>query len=171
MKTDGAITIFRLMITFLLVAITSSGVVLGENEEVYDSTWEPVQADAPYLVEVHNLQKRASITRYGRKRHKAFSCLHRVVSIFDEIIHPPRPIIFVLSSDVVRVSTDLSIKFIMPSHCGESDFWRVPDSSLLVKEVVPSGSMSSNDSTSPSRNLTYFTSLLSVMVTNQWILV
>ncbi|KAF2574284.1 hypothetical protein F2Q70_00002427 [Brassica cretica] len=54
---------------------------------------------------------------------------------------------FVLSSDVVRVSIDLSIKFIMPSHCGESDFWRVPDSSLLVKEVVPSGSMSSNDST------------------------
>lgn len=38
MKTDGAITIFRLMITFLLVAITSSGVVVGENEEVYDST-------------------------------------------------------------------------------------------------------------------------------------
>lgn len=33
------------MITFLLVAITSSGVVAGENEEVYDSTGEPVQAD------------------------------------------------------------------------------------------------------------------------------
>ncbi|KAL0793283.1 hypothetical protein Bca101_064660 [Brassica carinata] len=35
----------------------------------------------------------------------------------------------------------------MPTHCGESGFGRVPDSSLPVKEVILSGSRSSNDST------------------------
>lgn len=35
----------------------------------------------------------------------------------------------------------------MPTHCRESGFGRVPDSSLPVKEVVLSGSRSSNHST------------------------
>ncbi|CAF2063995.1 unnamed protein product [Brassica oleracea var. botrytis] len=54
------------------------------------------------------------------------------------------PVIFELSSDVVRVSTELNIRFSRPSLCPGSRYWRVEDSS---KAVVLNGSKSSNDST------------------------
>lgn len=148
MKTAGAVTILGLMTSLLLIAITSLGVVVGQKEAVLDSNGQPVKANAPYYI--WKPEERAWISRYGNRTFAPFSCPRRVVLFSNAIVETPPPVIFVLpsSDDVVRVSTELNIMFSRPFRCPESGYWRVvANSSSPIKEVVLSGSKSSNDST------------------------
>ncbi|KAF8045099.1 hypothetical protein N665_5605s0002 [Sinapis alba] len=142
MKTSGAIKIFLLMIYLLLVAITSSGVVAGEEEEVLDTDGYPVVARASYLIDVRGPEGKLWVSQ--------FECSQRVVSISDEIEEGPLPVSFELSYDrEVTVSTELKIKFELSTECGESGYWRVASSSSSspTKEIDTSGSESSDDTT------------------------
>ena len=146
MKTDGKITILRLMIFFLLVAI-----VAGENEAVLDYLGLPLKARYNYHAVVHTIPKGgAFISQYGKLTRKGMKCPQNVLMLFGEDdISKRNQIQFVLSSsssDVVRVSTELNIRFVHPL-CNVSGYWRVANSSSPLKEVVMTGSKSSNDST------------------------
>ncbi|CAH8380644.1 unnamed protein product [Eruca vesicaria subsp. sativa] len=149
MKTTGAVTVFQLVIYLWLIAITASSVVAGEKEAVLDTNGHPLFAHAPYLVKIQSPNGTAWISKYPINTADLTSCPQRVVSMSDEIVGIYIPIEFILSSDedVVRVSTELNIRFPWADECEESGIWRVADSSLPVKEVVMSGSDSSNDST------------------------
>ncbi|WZZ26481.1 hypothetical protein YC2023_009882 [Brassica napus] len=108
MKTaGGAITIFGLMISFFLCAITASGFVSGEKEIVLDTIGRPVEFYAPYHAYFERPGANALICRYGSIETSGFSCPQRV----------------------------------------ESGYWRVADSSLPIREIVLTGSKSSNDTT------------------------
>ncbi|KAL0794028.1 hypothetical protein Bca101_065405 [Brassica carinata] len=146
MKRTGAITILSL----LLIGITSWGVVDGQKEVVLDSRGQPVKANAPYYI--WKPEERAWISRYGNRTFAPFSCPRRVVLFSNAIVETPPPVIFALASsdDVfVRVSTELNIMFSRRFFCrNEFGYWRVvANSSSPIKEVVLSGSKSSNDST------------------------
>ncbi|KAG2248112.1 hypothetical protein Bca4012_088654 [Brassica carinata] len=120
MKTaGGAITIFGLMISFFLCAITASGFVSGEKEIVLDTIGRPVEFYAPYHAYFERPGANALICRYGSIETSGFSCPQRV----------------------------LKIHFQFPNHCEESGYWRVADSSLPIREIVLTGSKSSNDTT------------------------
>uniref|UniRef100_M4EXH5 Uncharacterized protein n=1 Tax=Brassica campestris TaxID=3711 RepID=M4EXH5_BRACM len=153
MKTaGGAITIFRLMISFLLVAITASGFVSGEKEIVLDTIGRPVEFYAPYHAYFERPGANALICRYGSIETSGFSCPQRVVllSYGRELRMINSQVTFIPTSsdsDVVRVSTELKIRFQFPNHCEESGYWRVADSSLPIREIVLTGSKSSNDTT------------------------
>ena len=96
MKTTGAIKIFGLMISFLLIAITPSGaVVAGEKEVVLDSGVQTVRANAPYYI--WKPEERPWISRYGNRTLSPFSCPRRVVlfsnAIVETLLHPhPHPL-------------------------------------------------------------------------------
>ncbi|KAF8092266.1 hypothetical protein N665_0418s0002 [Sinapis alba] len=93
---------------------------------------KPVKANAPYYI--WKAEERVWISRYGNRTLAPFSCPRRVHPSSDDV--------------VVRVSTELNIMFARRFFCrDESGFWRVANSSLPIKEVVLSGSKSSNDST------------------------
>ncbi|CAG7904337.1 unnamed protein product [Brassica rapa] len=125
------------MISFLLVAIS---VVAGQKETVLDSRGNPVKANARYYILSPKEVRMAAIT--DKSFFDAISCPQRVVMSSEPLT--VEPVIFELSSDVVRVSTELNIRFSRPSLCPGSRYWRVEDSS---KAVVLNGSKSSNDST------------------------
>lgn len=141
MKTSGAIKTFLFMISLLLVAITASGVVAGEEEEVLDTNGFPVVARASYLIDVQGPEGNLWISQY--------ECPQRLVSISDDIEEGPLPVSFELSYDrEVTLSTELKIKFELNTECGETGYWRVANSSSSpTKEIVMSGSESSDDST------------------------
>ncbi|CAA7058305.1 unnamed protein product [Microthlaspi erraticum] len=152
MKTSAVIT-FPLLIFFLLVALTASSVG-GKNEAVIDSEWKPVKANTPYLVLGFMSRDSEYLSRETFARN-ATSCRERPVLNYLHIL-PDRaePIMFVLPSssspdDVVRVSTELNIKFTNPSRCNESGFWRVSgfDDKTLFETVLQDGSESRSDST------------------------
>ncbi|KAF3600936.1 hypothetical protein F2Q69_00034501 [Brassica cretica] len=79
MKTaGGAITIFGLMISFFLCAITASGFVSGEKEIVLDTIGRPVEFYAPYHAYFERPGANALICRYGSIETSGFSCPQRV---------------------------------------------------------------------------------------------
>ncbi|KAF8080628.1 hypothetical protein N665_0932s0028 [Sinapis alba] len=133
------------MITFLLVVamITATDVVSGEKEVVLDSEGNPVKANAAYFISHSNPY--TFITRYnGHHRfimRKPFSQLNPEPVLFSTRKKDvPRPVIFGVSSDVVaslvvRVSTELHIKFRDPGH-SSSGIWRVANNSSPIKTVV-----------------------------------
>ncbi|CAA7060185.1 unnamed protein product [Microthlaspi erraticum] len=142
MKSGAAFT-FQVIISYLLLAITTS--VAGENEAVLDFYGKPVKANVPYYAGF--VSTPAFLTRYGLD--EPGSCPEGVVFSFDSNLVPPRiPIIFVSSSssDVIRVSTEVSIKFALPSECDESGVWRVTDYAEDNDEVLLTGSESTDDS-------------------------
>ncbi|KAJ0236654.1 hypothetical protein HA466_0253610 [Hirschfeldia incana] len=152
MKTAGAITILRLMISCLLVAITASGFVSGEKEIVLDNLGNPVEFHAPYHAYFKRPGADALFSRYGSPETSGFSCPQRVVLIAYALVLPiiNSQVTFIPTSsdsDVVRVSTELKIRFAFPNHCEEYGYWRAADSSLPIKEIVMTGSESSNDTT------------------------
>ncbi|CAF1720832.1 unnamed protein product [Brassica napus] len=149
MKKDVAITILRLMmISDLLVVTTPFGVVAGEKEVVLDSNGNPVKSTALYFLKVQSPERTSWISRYGSGILSFDPCPKRVVSAPAGIMNPPEAFAFDLSSDVVRVSTELNIRSVlMPPICRETGYWRVEDRSSSTKAVVLTGSKSSNDST------------------------
>lgn len=141
MKTGAAIT-FQVIISYLLLGITTS-YVAGENEAVVDFYGKPVKANVPYYAGF--VSTPAFITRYGLD--EPGSCPEGVVFSFDSNLLLRTPIIFVSSSsDVIRVSTEVSIKFALPSECDESGVWRVTDYAEDNDEVLLTGSGSTDDS-------------------------
>ncbi|CAN6804878.1 unnamed protein product [Brassica oleracea] len=149
MKKDVEITILGLMmISFLLVVTTSFGVVAGEKEVDLDSNGNPVKSTALYFLKVQSPERTSWISRYGSSILSFDPCLKRVVSAPAGIMNPPEAFASDLSSDVVRVSTELNIRLVlMPRICRETGYWRVEDRSSSTKAVVLTGSKSSNDST------------------------
>ncbi|KAL0835573.1 hypothetical protein Bca101_087462 [Brassica carinata] len=82
MKTaGGAITIFGLMISFFLCAITASGFVSGEKEIVLDTIGRPVEFYAPYHAYFERPGANALICRYGSIETSGFSCPQRVIQM------------------------------------------------------------------------------------------
>ncbi|KAH0857257.1 hypothetical protein HID58_085518 [Brassica napus] len=123
----------------------------GENEAVLDYLGLPLKARYNYHAVVHTIPKGgAFISQYGKLTRKGMKCPQNVLMLFGEDdISKRNQIQFVLSSsssDVVRVSTELNIRFVHPL-CNVSGYWRVANSSSPLKEVVMTGSKSSNDST------------------------
>ncbi|CAA7024363.1 unnamed protein product [Microthlaspi erraticum] len=144
MKTGAIIT---LMISFLLAAKTTS----GENEIVLDFWGSPVKPNTWYFAQTEVIGG-TYISRFKVPLVPIFHSLSPETAVFTKtsssfLIHP-LPIMFVLSSDVVvRVSTELNIKFAFPSACNETGFWQVRDDFFSQHMVHLMGTKSASDST------------------------
>ncbi|KAL1211592.1 Kunitz trypsin inhibitor 6 [Cardamine amara subsp. amara] len=143
-------TFRMIMISFLLVAITTTCRVVGEgNDVVYDGEGEPVKPNVPYYISFMTSDYNMWICRKNMGSSDPKSCPQQPVMFTNPSI-APTPVMFILpskSDTVVRESAKLKIKFVNPRHCGESGFWRVVQKTNLEGEVVLNGSKSSNDST------------------------
>ncbi|CAA7058306.1 unnamed protein product [Microthlaspi erraticum] len=141
------------VITLLLVALTASSVG-GENEAVIDTNANPVMANTPYRVSTFIAAFPEYLSRQTFHANVS-SCRERAVSTFKNIF-PGRgePVVFVLppsssGDNVVRISTELNIKFTYPSRCNESGIWRVSrlEDKTSFETVLQDGAESRNDST------------------------
>lgn len=142
---------FRLMIiSFLLVAITTTSGVAGEgNDTVYDAEGEPVKPNVPYYISFMTSDYNMWICRKNMESSDPKACPQQPV-MFTKPNIAPTPVMFILpskSDTVVHESAKLKIKFVNPRHCGESGFWRVVQKTDLEGEVVLNGSKWSNDTT------------------------
>ncbi|CAE5966077.1 unnamed protein product [Arabidopsis arenosa] len=147
MKTFGL-----MMISFLLVAITTTSGVVGEgNDVVYDGEGDPVKPNVPYYISFMTSDYNMWICRRQYGSTDPNSCPQQPLMVTHPDIAAPTPVMFVLASksDVVRESAKLKIKFVGPRKCGQSGFWRVAQRNSLEGEVVLNGSKSksNNDST------------------------
>ncbi|ESQ29685.1 hypothetical protein EUTSA_v10023952mg, partial [Eutrema salsugineum] len=116
-------------ISFLIVAITTFGVVVADvNKVVYDVDGEQVKTNVPYFVNFMTLDIRNnSGLGCTNMVSDPMSCPQKLL-VFTNLNIANTPIMFVLpssnSSDyVVHESTKVSIKFVSPGRCGESSFW------------------------------------------------
>lgn len=147
MKTSRLI-----MISFLLVAITTSYGVVGEGTDVvYDADAQPVMANVPYYISFMTYDYKMWICRVNMGSNDPKSCPQQPVMITNPPADLPTQVMFLLpssaSNNTVHESTELNIKFISPGQCGESGFWRVvQNSTTLEGEVVLNGCKSNNDS-------------------------
>ncbi|CAH8330905.1 unnamed protein product [Eruca vesicaria subsp. sativa] len=115
----------------------------------WSESFGQIRIRAAYLIEVHSPKGKAWISEYGSDISDPYSCPQRVVAISDEIVELPLPVYFELSWDrELTVPTELKIKFEFSTECDESGYWRVANSSSSpTKEIVMSGSESSDDTT------------------------
>ncbi|KAH0856151.1 hypothetical protein HID58_084412 [Brassica napus] len=140
MKTSRLI-----MISFLLVAITTSYGVVGEGTDVvYDADAQPVMANVPYYISFMTYDYKMWICRVNMGSNDPKSCPQQPVMITNPPADLPTQVMFLLpssaSNNTVHESTELNIKFISPGQCGESGFWRVvQNSTTLEGEVVLNG--------------------------------
>ncbi|CAN7134202.1 unnamed protein product [Brassica rapa subsp. narinosa] len=143
MKTAVGIT----MISFLLVAVTSSVVVSGVNEFVLDYQGKPVKPGTLYYVH-HWHQKRDSWLYPGSFRTSCPDTLAVVPTSYS--LGERVQIMFnMVREDIggVRVSTELNIWMPLGKTCSKSGYWRFAFNSWTREyELVPTGSRSSSDS-------------------------
>ncbi|CAH8388887.1 unnamed protein product [Eruca vesicaria subsp. sativa] len=141
MKRGNAIT----MRSFLLVAVTSCAVVFGGNELVLDAYSRPVKAFTRYYPRQVSSKANMWLTTTNTSDPET-PCLERRV-VYTSVFSEDETIMFIPKQGAyVRVSTELNTVMSLDSKCDTLGIWRVADSSSKIKEVVLTGSMSSNDS-------------------------
>ncbi|WZZ12136.1 hypothetical protein YC2023_105225 [Brassica napus] len=129
-----------IMITFLVVVITTSYVVIGDgNDVVYSADAGPVLPNVTYYISFMSSDYNMWICRMNARSTDPRTCPHQPV-MFTRPTITPTPVMFILPSStpdttVIRESTKLSIKFANPSQCGESGVWRVANGEVVLNGV------------------------------------